>query len=241
MRIRSRLPSTPVLLLAALLILGAVLAWWPPSAPPRPAAQPGADAADGAGPPWLDPPVPLAPGASHVETRVLASGDLRVTHWVRSESRLSDVRLAVPDMVAPGARTPSPLASRVTVAVDGARVPGPRTVDGEPRDFPVPDGTTLYVTYVLEDALERSPSAQGRALVRVTSLALSHRPLPTARTQVVTGARVQALACVPADAQDAAPVPCGSPAEQHVSDGSWEVRLQGEEVDDRVIAQIDLV
>lgn len=238
MRLPSSRPSPGVALLVALLALGAVLAWWPTSTDrglrARPASGQDAQA------PGLTPPVRLEPGSAHVETRVLPTGDLRVTHWISSREPLYDVRLALPDL-GEGSGAPGPRATRVLVAVDGITVPGPASVDTEPADFLFPGGSAVYVTYLLQDVLERSPSAEGRVLARFTSLSVSYRPRPQERTQVVTGAEVQTLACVPAGAADRDPLPCGRPRDPAAgTDGEWEVRLSGERLGDRVIAQMDL-
>jgi hypothetical protein len=178
-------------------------------------------------------PVRLAPNTSYVQTRVLPSGDLVVTHWIRSRRPVYWVRIRTPQVLglAPGAVK----VQDVTLASDGllssvvAQPPGLRL-----RTYAVPAAHTLFVRYRVSGAVERSRSAEGRALARLTALDVSIGEPLVETTQRVVGAQVLALACTPAGPRALA-VPCGT-----VDHGSWQVRLARAHRDQQVSAQVDL-
>ena len=115
----------------------------------------------------------------------------------------------------------------------GRRSPGPASIDARPHTYVLAGGSEIFVTYRLAGVVERSPSVDGRALVRVASLDLAVEDVRT-RTQAVDGVEILSLACT-ADSERAVPEPCG----ETVGD-RWEVRLTGPDLNDRVMAQVDL-
>lgn len=68
----------------------------------------------------------LPPNGSFTRTRVLASGDLRVDQWIRSQVPLSSLTLAVPRVA--GLDPGSVSADDVTVVAGGGRVKGATSV-----------------------------------------------------------------------------------------------------------------
>jgi hypothetical protein len=179
------------------------------------------------------PPVPLSADSSYVETVVLPSGDLRVTHWIYSKLQQSSITLAVPEL--DGLQPAHVLAGGVELAADGRVVPGAGSVDAVSQSYQVFGASSFYVTYVLAGAVERTGSVEGRALAPVISLDVSYASEGGTSTRVIEGADILALACSPVADPDATPVPCGSPEQ-----GRWQVELSGEDRDDRVMAQLDL-
>ena len=176
-------------------------------------------------------PVGLAPDTSYVATKVEPNGDLVVQHWIRSEVPVFGMTLAMPRPAGAGV-----VADGIRVYADGSQVSGPRSVNGQEAYYAALGGQELYIRYRLAGALERSTSATGRALARVTALQVGTRRPLTEVSRWITGAEVLSLACAPVGREAAPlPVPCGMP-----TSGGWQVDLDGTRVDDDVIAQLDL-
>ena len=154
---------------------------------------------------------------------------MSVSHWVRPRTRAYELTLSLPDVPAGG----SMRATGVRVDVDGTSIPGPASIDARPHTYVLPGGRQILVTYRLSGAVERSPSVEGRALVRVASLDLSVEDVQT-RTQAVEGVEILSMACT-ANRERALPEPCGETVGER-----WEVRLTGPDLDDRVMAQVEL-
>jgi hypothetical protein len=173
------------------------------------------------------PPRAVPPNTSYVVTRVLSSGDLRVTHWIESRTPVSAIRLDEPHV----AGLPSLHVSRVVVVGNGTRA---IHSSGNKREYYVTGARHVYVRYTLQGAVTRAPQPPGRALAVITNLQVDGVPGLTQTTHSVLGARVLNLACS-APSPEALPAPCG------VSGGkAWRATLDGSEVDDRVMAQLDL-
>jgi hypothetical protein len=178
------------------------------------------------------PPVPLAPGAAYVRTRVLPSGQLLVRHWIRAGSPVSRVRLVVPDVSGLPAGAVS--VHKVVIAGDQREVAAGRHGQAG-REYTFPPARDLYVSYRLEGTLEHSGSVAGRALARITSLDVETGVRLTRSIRVIEGPRILSLACS-APTPGALPSPCG----QQDGSGPWTVRLDPRTSRDRVMAQVDL-
>jgi hypothetical protein len=98
-------------------------------------------------------------------------------------------------------------------------------------DVPV---RVVRIVYTIKGGVERSPSAPGRALARVTALDVRYagRTGPTAID--IVGPRVRNAACTTREDQ-AQPRPCGTPGRK-----GWQVTLTGAHRVDEVMAQVDL-
>ena len=179
------------------------------------------------------PPVALPANASYVETVVLPSGDLKVTHWIRTKLPKTSIKLIAP--VLAGIDSGVVTATKVEVAADEMIVPGADAVDGVSQGFQFVGAKSIYVTYVLSGALERSTSVASRALARVTALDLTYPSMSGTSLRSVQGVEVLNLACSPAGTPDAVPEPCGKPD----PDG-WQVQLAGGNRNDHVMAQLQL-
>ena len=178
--------------------------------------------------PAPEPPVTLAARTSYVDTRVTPGGDLVVRQWLHGRSQMFGVELAPP---------PSVGALRVTdvvVLAGGRAAPGPDRLRRGRGSFAFTGSEDVYLSYRVQGAVERSDSAPGRALARLTSLEAQVTPGMVATTHAVRGGRVLALACASRD-PGAVPVPCGAPAGR-----GWRVERAGAARDDVVIAQLDL-
>jgi hypothetical protein len=182
----------------------------------------------------FEPPVALPVNGSYVETLVLPSGDRKVTHWIRTKVPLFSIKLVAPTLV--GIDSGVVTATDVEVAADGRVVPGADSVGSVSQSYQFFGTRSIFVTYVLSGALEMSTSVDGRALARVTALDLKYVSMGGESVRSVEGAEVLNLACSPSAAPDAVPEPCGKPG----SDG-WQVRLTGENWNDHVMAQLNLV
>ena len=181
----------------------------------------------------FEPPVALPVNGSYVETDVLPSGDLKVTHWIHAKVPQFSVKLMAP--VLAGTDSGMVTATGVEVAADGRVVPGAESVGSVSQSYQFHGAESIYVTYVLSGAMELSTSVEGRALARVTALDLEYVSMGGESVRTVQGAEVLNLACSPSNAPDAAPTPCGEPD----SDG-WQVRLTGKKWNDHVMAQLNL-
>jgi hypothetical protein len=183
----------------------------------------------------VTPPVPTQVPATgtYVESRILANGDLQVTHWIRSRTPVASLALRLPEMS--DATTPLS-ASGVLVAAGDQRADGARTLRSGGTTYRLArPSKVVYVRYALHGAVEQRGSVLGRALARVTSLDLRYgRPYGPTEVDVL-GAKVLAVACTPRADQESIPRPCGGPGP-----GRWRVRLHGSSRTDRVMAQIEL-
>jgi hypothetical protein len=180
----------------------------------------------------FDAPVRLAPDTSWVRSRVLRSGDLVVTHWIRSSRAVRTVTIRTPHVV--GLAPDAVHVEQVVLATDGLLSP----VEGQPRGtdqvtYRIPATHRLYVRYQLSGALQRSGPA-GRALARITSADVEIGSSLAETTRTVVGARVLSLACSSAR-PGAVAVPCGSDHR-----GRWSVRLGRSDGASRVMAQLDV-
>ena len=92
----------------------------------------------------------------------------------------------------------------------------------------------VEVTYRLSGAVERSDSADGRALALATTIDVRYPHRARSETRVVLAREVLALACTAS--ADRPPVPCG----QSSGADRWRVELDGREISSRVVAQLTL-
>jgi len=128
---------------------------------------------------------------------------------------------------------PSLHVSKVVVLGNGTRAIRLRS-SGHPRQYYVTGARHLYVRYTVHGAVTRAPQSPDRALAVITNLEVDGVPGLTRTTHSVVGTRVLNLACSP-PTPEALPAPCGVSAGK-----TWRVTLDGSEVDDRVMAQLDL-
>lgn len=176
-------------------------------------------------------PEPLSPGETYVLTEALPSGDLVVTQWISAEQPLDSVLLSPPGLEG----TKRVLADQVRVVADDEVVEGAELISGQPRRYSFPDASNLQITYRLVGAVERSGSAPGRALARLTALDVSYDPASVHVTRSVIAPGVLSLACASPEVPTVW-TPCGVRA----TDGEWTVELEGPNVSYRVMAQLTL-
>ncbi|SDR74072.1 hypothetical protein SAMN04488570_0225 [Nocardioides scoriae] len=222
------LPVRPAAVVAAALVVGLVLAALVVAQLVRvdvPATLPRASAASVR----FAPPAVVPAGSELVRTRVLASGQLRVDHWVRPSGPAGSFVLAVPPSVAGGVE-----ARDVRVATDSGVQDAPTTVGDRGRRYAFAATSSLHVSYVLTGAVTRSGSVPGRALARTTSLELGLRRERLATTVRVEGGRLLAAACAPVGAPERSR-PCGRAGGE-----GWAVSLPRSARPQVVAAQLDL-
>ncbi|MGC4112883.1 MAG: hypothetical protein QM747_21195 [Nocardioides sp.] len=184
--------------------------------------------------PTYESPVALPPGTSFVRTQVLASGGIRVTHWIHTARAVSSLTLRVPQTL--GLDPAAVTVSGLTVAADGMAEPpaSPGSWTGDAlHTVAVPAARDLYVSYRLTGAVQ-SAGSNGRALARITALVVDAGGATTTTRQSVVGAKVLALACSNGP-PGALPAPCGT-----TRHGRWSVLLDGRRQHSRVMAQVDL-
>jgi len=188
-----------------------------------------------------DLPAELPRAGSYADSRILANGDIRVDHWVRTRTPMREIELVVPRGDGPGG---APRATDVRVAIqliEGsigsvyAEHEYGSTVVGRSAVYPLTYPSRIVrLRYTLVGAVVRSPSAPGRALARFTSVGLVYMPADGPRMVRIRAPEVLNVACR-APSPEAVPRPCGSPAGK-----SWQVRLQGADRDEEVSAQVNL-
>ncbi|MGD9958933.1 hypothetical protein [Nocardioides sp.] len=213
-------------LLVLLVVLALILGGWAmlrarDDAPAQPAETPKAATPQA--------PVTLPTNGSFVQSTVLADGDIMVQHWIRTPG-VSKLTLSVPDVGANSALK----ATKVVIVADDRRLFGRSTIDAASRTHYIDGATSIYVSYLLEGAVERNGTTPGRALARVTSLDVEYDATGGVSTHRIEGADVLTLACYPTSSAGADVRPCGD-----ADDGPWEVSLSGPQRNDRVMAQFD--
>ena len=180
------------------------------------------------------PPVALANDTSYVRTEVLPSGDLVVSQWVRVTRTSATVQIGVPSMA--GLRASAVTVSNLFVAVDGLDVATPNAGPGH-ATWTVRLGAahSVYLRYRLAGVFHRGTPTAHRGLARITSLDMRSNVALTGVTAAVEGANILALACTK-PAPGAVAVPCGSTT----AGGAWEVHLGAGDVEDRILAQLEI-
>ncbi len=224
---RDRRPSAMVAAAVALLVLvgvaGAVAVLTHRS--------PGARPPETAGPPSLVAPNAVPRNGEYVQSRVSASGEVQVEHWIRSTHPISTVTLAVPPAVSDRSGV---VAREVRVESDRRARPAVDVARKRMRSYSLHGASLVRVTYVLTGVVVKSSTSPRRVLAELTALRLSYAHDRVPRTVVVQGGRVLAAACS-GPAAGAELVPCGDP------EGSrWRVKLGPGARDDRVMVQLAL-
>ena len=178
-------------------------------------------------------PVELSPATSYVRSRVLPSGDLEVTHWIRSRDAVDSLTVSTPETL--GLVSGTVRVSDFVLAVDGSPYPAVSIDEGTPgtRTLRFPMTDTIYLRYRLAGAVQPTGPG-GRALARITSLDVSIASELVQTVRTVVGARVLSMACADGP-PDAASAPCGSD-----DGGVWTVRLDKGRLGSRVMARLDL-
>lgn len=175
----------------------------------------------------LPAPPDLPASGSWSEGRVLGTGEIAVTMWIRNEEPITRLTLAVPHVAGldPGVR-----ATGVVVGSGGRVVARPGPVGTRPVVVRLAEPTTLaYVGYRLVEATG-GPGASAR----LTALDVRYRPRAGPAKVFLSGAGVTKLLCTPVDSPSVS-VPCGQ-----VRDGRWGVVLKAADRRDRVSALVDL-
>jgi hypothetical protein len=175
------------------------------------------------------PPGAPAQGA-YLESVVRRDGTVEVRQWIRSEEPIEQLVLALP-------RVPGDVhvtAADVVVVADGEPAAGPGAITGGSAAYTFAATTDVRLTYVIAGAVERSDSAQGRALAAATNLTVRTMPPPRSDVRVVRAPQVLSLACAPS--LYAVPAPCGT----RVQADEWRVQLTRDEAAVRVVAQVTL-
>jgi len=179
------------------------------------------------------PPVRLSPATAYVRSRVLPSGDLEVTHWIRARHSVDSLTVRTPAVL--GSVTGTVKVSHIVLAIDGTKYPAISLDQGPPdtQTFRFPFAGAVYLRYRLSGVVQATGPG-GLALARVTALNVWTDGEVARTTRTVVGARVLEMACATGP-PDSNPTPCGSP-----EGGTWTVRLDQAKQTSRVTARVDL-
>jgi hypothetical protein len=172
-----------------------------------------------------------------VRSEVRADGSVKVDQWIRSGDGIGELSFSAPAGVE-GADAVRATGGRL-VGADGTILADDLSLGAEPRRIRFESPTTMVrATYVLQGAVDRSATVDGRLLARVVALDVDFPAQSGPAVVVVSaddGGEVRNLACVNGRSTVALLRPCGAP------DGPrWRVRLPAESRTDRVTAQVDL-
>ncbi|VXB47867.1 hypothetical protein [Nocardioides sp. AX2bis] len=180
-------------------------------------------------------PVRLPDPGAYVDARVQPDGSVDVTHWLRPAQGVDEVTLAAyPTLKADG--RPSVTDLQVQTSLGEVRLPEAPRIATDPVTVPLVRSSLLVVlTYTLDGVTDADGTVPGRALVD-SVLADVDYPGEDGDTRVQVGGRkIESLACVPDPRAPLSQVVCGAERE-----GGWAVNLAPRQLDDKVIAQVDL-
>lgn len=185
--------------------------------------------------------VPSAPAGMpgigmYVLSEVQSSGEVRVSHWIRTETPIDHLDLLTAD---PDQLLGTVEALGVVVSAADAEVLARRDSVGTTQERvdlrrPVAE---LYLTYVVPQELDDATgSVPGRTLARVTAMDVAYDGESGPVLRVIRSpGTVLNVACQSPDAAGSTPPrPCG----HATGDGGWEVLLWGDRRDDRLLAQL---
>jgi hypothetical protein len=176
-------------------------------------------------------PVHLDADTSYVRSRVLPSGKIEVTHWIRTGRPVRAVTLQTPDV--PGLALDHVLVSHVQVFSDGNALPVADTVFPDvPATLTLPPTRRVFIRYRLSGVTQKAGGSQDRALARITALDVSTERRLVRTTRTVVGVQVLSLACT---SGRSAPIPCGD-----VRRGTWSTTLGTGRQHSQVMAQVNL-
>jgi hypothetical protein len=199
-----------------------------------PAAQPTSTRSPRDVPP---PPADAPSEGMYVLSSVTPDGTVDVQTWLRAGSPVSELRLATtdPDLL-PGSVESLDL---VVHDVDGALLAHRASVGTNQQRIRLRAAATdLYFTYTVDGAMDdASQTVRNRTLARVLGMDVDYDGAGGVVRRVVTATgTVLNVACLrPTDDFDESPRPCGKPT----PDGGWVVDLRGDDLHDRLLAQLE--
>ncbi len=174
------------------------------------------------------------PGA-YVEAVVEPDGSVEVTHWLRPTEGISELTVrAYPTRQVAGPSSVTDLAVRT--GRGEVQLTEPFTAGADPRTVTLVRSSRLIeLSYTVDGVTDDEGSVVGRALVDSVLADVDHAA-ELGRTRVELGGReILQLACFPEDGSVADQRSCGT-----LSDGAWSVDLTSGQLDDKVLAQVDL-
>jgi hypothetical protein len=173
----------------------------------------------------------------YVLSSVTPDGTVDVQTWLRAGSPVSELRLATtdPDLL-PGSVESLDL---VVHDVDGALLAHRDSVGTNQQRVRLRAAATdLYFSYTVDGAMDdASQTVRNRTLARVLGMDVDYDGAGGVVRRVVTATgTVLNVACLrPTDDFDESPRPCGKPT----PDGGWVVDLRGDDLHDRLLAQLE--
>ena len=180
-------------------------------------------------------PVLLPDPGAYVEAVVQPDGSVEVTHWLRPAEGVDALTVrAYPTSQVPGPASVTDLAVRT--GLGEVRLSEPFTSGTTPGTVPLVRSSLLVeLTYTLDGVTDVNGSVAGRALVDSVLADVDYEAEQGETRVELRGRRILQLACSPEDGGVADQRSCGAPRE-----GGWVANLAPRQLDDKVLAQVDL-
>jgi hypothetical protein len=183
------------------------------------------------------PPADAPSEGMYVLSSVSADGSVEVQTWLRVAAPISELRLTTtdPDLL-PG----SVESLDLTVHdLDGTLLAHRDSVGTNPQRIRLrASATDLYFSYIVDGAMDdASQTVQNRTLARVLGMDVDYDGSGGVVRRLVTSAgTVMNVACIrPTQDFEESPRPCGKPT----GEGDWVVDLTGDDLHDRLLAQLE--
>lgn len=180
-------------------------------------------------------PVRLPDPGAYVDALVQPDGSVEVTHWLRPAEGVDEVTIAAyPTLRADG--QPSVTDLQVQTSLGEVQLPEAPRIGTDPVTVPLVRSSLLVVlTYTLDGVTDADGTVPGRALVDSVLADVDYTGEDGDTRVQVGGRTIESLACVADLRSPLTQVVCGAGRE-----GGWAVNLAPRQLDDKVIAQVDL-
>ena len=179
-------------------------------------------------------PVRLPDPGAYVDARVQPDGTVEVTHWLRPAEGVDELTLAAyPTLQVSGPPSVTDLGIRTSLGE--VQLPDEPEIGTTPVTVPLVRSSLLVVlTYTLRGVTDTDGTEPGRALVGSVYADVDHAAEEGGTRVQIGGRRILSTSCFP-DPSLLTQVACGTPRE-----GGWAVNFSSRQLDQKVLAQVDL-